>query len=87
MAKLEFNAENLERMAHVQTLIERAVLPFRENTEAAIVVFALIRVARFLLNLYPEKVRAELLEIISLYLKDEARVVEAPSSLRRFLLQ
>lgn len=49
---------DVERMNYVQQQIEKAVLPFRENTEAAIVASALIRVARILIERYnPESVK------------------------------
>lgn len=73
--KLEFNAENAARTQFIQDKIARAVLPFRENTEAALVVIALVRCARILLDLYPAKARGELLEVITLYLTGETPMV------------
>lgn len=46
-----------DRMKHIEGEIARAVLPYRENTEAFIVVCALVRVARLLLQRYPMKTR------------------------------
>lgn len=73
--KLEFNPENAARTQFIQDKIARAVLPFRENTEAALVVIALVRCARILLDLYPAKARGELLEVITLYLTGETPMV------------
>lgn len=77
--KLEFNEENAARTQWIQDKIARAVLPFRENTEAAIVVLALIRCARILLDLYPKQARADLLEVIVLYLTGSTpAVIDTP---------
>lgn len=81
MSKLEFSKANVDRMVHVQEQIERAVLPFRENTEAAIVVLALMRVARKLLDLYSAKTRGELRDVIDLYLSGDAPApIHTPTS-------
>ena len=64
----EPTSTEIDRMAFIQREVEKAVIPYRENTEAAIVVGALMRVARILLDLYPEGLRAELVEAASAYL-------------------
>lgn len=70
MGVLDFNTEAGEQMRKVQAVITAAVIPFRENTEAAIVVFALVRCARILLSLYPEKVRLELVSVLCDFLEN-----------------
>lgn len=63
MAVKDINTpENIARMTHIKKEIERVVLKYRENTEAAIVAGACIQIARTLLSLYPERLRKELTE-------------------------
>lgn len=52
---LSFRDDDAAQMRRVQRAIIQAVLPFKANTEAALVVFALARCARTMLRLYPEK--------------------------------
>lgn len=76
------DAADTERMHFMQSEIAKAILPYRENTEAAIVVMALMRVARILLRLYPEPVRGELLSACVAYLQGKGvEAVEAKSPL------
>lgn len=51
-----------DQMRKVENEISKACHPFKDNTEAMIVVFALIRVACQLLNLYKPHTRAEIVE-------------------------
>lgn len=55
-------AEDVRRMGEVQQHVVRAIASYRENTEAAIVAGALLRIVRYLYSLYPERTRNELLE-------------------------
>lgn len=71
MAKLEMNKENLERMAFLEGEIRKAIVPYRDNTEAAIAVFALVRVAKALLGLYPPATRGAIVDVAQLYLMDD----------------
>jgi len=88
---LEFNAENLERMKHVQREVTKSILPYRENTEAALVVLALVGAVKILLDLYNPQARAELVEVIVAFLANDRRatptIVDAESKgfLSRFL--
>lgn len=87
---LEFSSENLDRMKHVQAEIAKAILPYRENTEAALVILALVGAVKILLDLYNPNARAELSEVIVAFLVNDkrSRVVAAPetkSLLSRFL--
>lgn len=54
--------DSVDRMKHIDTQVARAVAPFRENTEAMIVIFSLVRVARKLLDLYPPHTRLEIIQ-------------------------
>lgn len=66
--------ESKVRMRQVDVEVAKAVVQFRENTEAAIVVFALTRVAKQLLDKYPPNTRRTLLqEVIIPYLYGEHR--------------
>ena len=87
---LEFSAENLARMKHVQGKITRSILPFRENTEAALVILALVGCVKILLDLYNPAARGELVEVIIAFLGNDSRIVPAAvadtkSFLSRFL--
>jgi hypothetical protein len=54
-------AEQVKQMKAVREAVERAVLPFRENTEAAVIAGACAQVAKLLIQQYPQKAEAELL--------------------------
>jgi hypothetical protein len=76
----------LDQMNFIQSVIEKAILPYRTNTEAAIVCGALMRVARILLELYPEGLRAELVKASCAFLErrdlDQAeRIFQIPRRL------
>jgi len=57
MGLMDFkNAENFAQLQAVERTAWSALAPFRNGrTEAILVVFALLRIARRLLELYPEK--------------------------------
>lgn len=65
------DAADTERMHFMQAEIVKAILPYRENTEAAIVVMALIRTARMLARLYPPATGDDLLNACCAYLKGQ----------------
>lgn len=69
MADIKFDDATFTAMKEVEAALTKAVLPFREKTEAALVAFALIRMARVLLRVYPPKVQKELLPVILTYLQ------------------
>lgn len=88
---LEFSAENLKRMKFVQREITRAILPYRENTEAALVILALVGAVKILLDLYNPNARAELVEVVVAFLANDKRaktIVDpgAKSFLSKFLI-
>lgn len=72
MGVLNFTDEDFRAMRAVQSVLIAALLPFRAKTEAALVVFALVRCARVMLRLYPEKTQRELLTAIVPYLQGQA---------------
>lgn len=76
MALLEFNDERFNEMRAVQKEVVLALMPFKERTEAALVVFALIRAARVMLRLYPKKAQRELLEAVIPYLEGKTTMPE-----------
>lgn len=85
---LKFDKEQSDRMLFLQAEIEKTLAPYRENTEAGIAVFALVRCAKKLLELYPDATRADLTEVIIYFLlgaKEAPRpmVVEMAEALRR----
>lgn len=88
--QLEFNAENLEQMQHVQRQITKAILPYRDNTEAALVILALVGAAKILLDLYNPQSRAELAEVITAHLVNDSRIIggdaKTKTLLSRFLM-
>lgn len=65
-----------ERMTFIQTEIEKAILPYRENTEAVLVVGALMRVARILLGLYKPDLRQGFISACSAYLQGKQTLGE-----------
>lgn len=67
---------DVDRMNHVQKEIERAVLPYRENTEAAIVASALIRVARILIDRYNPEAQRQLTIAAVAYLERREVTIE-----------
>jgi len=66
---LQFRDVDVEVQRDVQAAIVKAVLPFRERVEAAIIVFALITAARTLLRLYPKQTQQELLDALVPFLE------------------
>jgi hypothetical protein len=63
------SGEAAERMQFIRAQVERTILPYRENTEAALVAGALVQIARVLFELYPEKTRTQLLTGAVAYLQ------------------
>lgn len=80
--------EDLDRMKYIREQIEKAVLPYRHNTEAALVCGALFQVARTLLLLYPEATREDLLKGAIAFLKGEdLDAPDVPGGTRGRILQ
>lgn len=66
---IKFDDETFRAMKEVEEVLTKAVMPFREKTEAALVAFALIRMTRVLLRVYPVKVQKELMPVVLTYLQ------------------
>jgi len=63
---------DIDRMIYIEGRIEQVLLEFRSNTEALLVMFALVRLARRLLRLYNADTRNQLAKPLSQYLTVEA---------------
>jgi hypothetical protein len=83
---LQFREEDFDRMQEVQTRVVRTLLPFRENTEAGLIVFALVRCARTLLRCYPEETRKQLTRLCVDFLEGRTAPRDNPES-RLLILQ
>lgn len=69
---LKFDAETMEQMKRVENTIAQALIPIRNSRiEGMIVVFALVRVARQLLVLYPKKARTQLVPVLTAFLEEK----------------
>lgn len=77
---IQFREIDARLMKQAEQVLVRALMPFRENTEASLIVFALMRCARVLLRLYPEATRKELTRVCVGYLegKTEEQVIVPP---------
>lgn len=82
---IEFKPEDFARMKNAQGEIVKAIVPYSENTEAALVIFALCRCAKIMLDLYPPAKRAALVEVIVGFLQGDDRV-KKPTGLDNFFL-
>lgn len=81
---ISFQPEDAARMEHIQKELVRLLLRYRENTEAALAVFALVRSAKTMLGFYPPATQKWLLEVITAFLNggpappgadDESRIL------------
>jgi len=73
--------EDFARMAFIENEVAKKLMTYRENTEASLVIFALLRCARRLLRLYPLAKQEELLTAIVPFMRGDA----VPGS--KFLVQ
>lgn len=85
-----FTPENLAQMRKVQGRLVDTLLPFRQHTESALMVFALIRCARALVRLYPKGTRDMLIRLMCDYLQGrrtpaDVRDHEAPDPAARLI--
>lgn len=71
MAAIKGTPAELRQMARVKGAVTVVLLPFRQNTEAAIVVGALLQICKILLRLYPARTRDELILGAVTFLKDD----------------
>lgn len=67
---------DVDRMNFLEAEITKAILPYRENTEAAIVVAALMRCARKLIDRYNPVAKKQLTEVTVAYLERRLVVVD-----------
>jgi hypothetical protein len=72
---------DVDQMNHIQREVERVLLQYRENTEAAIVVSALMRCARILIRQYPERAQKDLLTVTIAFLRGDDVEVEGENTL------
>lgn len=81
---MEFGAQELEQMKRVENAVATAITPFRNGrTEAGLIVFALVRVARVILRTYSPKTQADLIPVLVRFI--EARGDDAGGD--RIILQ
>ena len=69
---MDFSNEDQAQIAAMQRALAVALLPYRQNTQAALAVIALVRCARTLIRLYPNETREALTEASRRYLAGEA---------------
>jgi hypothetical protein len=77
---IKFGNEEFQQMTKLEREIEKALLPFRENTEAALAIFACCRAARRLLSLYPDWTQMELLQAIIPFVRGEKSMDDADAA-------
>jgi gluconate kinase len=80
MPKLTGSLEDMQQMNKLQEVIEQAIIPYRDNTEAIVVVGALMRVARILLRLYKPDLRLGFQSAAVAYLQGKATIDEEPDN-------
>lgn len=81
---IKFEQVDLERMLFVQAEIAKTILPYRQNTEASLVIFALVRCAKILLDLYPPETREQLAEVVIYFLRGGKDNPELVAGLEKF---
>lgn len=75
-----YKSEHFEQMKRVQGDVVRVLLPFREKTESALIVFALARIARTLLRLYPDDTRQVLTRAVIAFLEGRTTSPDDPEA-------
>lgn len=79
---MEFGAEELERMKQIENVVAKSIATFRNGrTEAGLIVFALVRVARVVLRMYPPKTQADLIPVLVRFLEDRGDNADAGEGL------
>lgn len=76
-------ADDVEQIKRVEAEVIRALAPFRENTDPALALFALIRCARMLLRSCPPDSHRQLLPVIRAFLEGQS----SPEPESRLFLQ
>lgn len=69
---MEFTGADQEQVAKMQRAVAETLRPFRDKTEAALAVAALLRCARTLIRLYPAERAKALAEGAAMYLQGES---------------
>jgi hypothetical protein len=69
------------RMQHIEVEVMKLLTPYRENTEAALVIFAILRIARSLLRLYSAQTQAQLLPVLVAFLEGKEPGTDAATNL------
>lgn len=83
---MNFDHADHDQMKRIQREVETTLQPWQQ-TEAAIVAFALVRVARTFLRLYPERTRQVLLtEVVIPYLRGDTTEPPNQNGASRFLI-
>jgi hypothetical protein len=77
---LTFRQAEIEQMKRIENEVAGLLAKYRDNTEAGIVVFALVRCARTLLRLYPESTEQQLARVVADFLEDRAAPRDDPEA-------
>lgn len=80
---LRFEQADADRMTFLENKISKTIAPYRENTEAALAIFALVRCARVLLQLYPLHVQVALIDTLHAFLRGETKQPGAEPSVHQ----
>lgn len=77
-----FKLEDFNEMKKVEQAVFGSLTPYRNGrTEGALVVIALLRVARMILRLYPEDTQRTLLPLLIAFLRGDEEMPGAPSKM------
>lgn len=63
--------DNARQMKTIETRVSRMLVEYRSNTEAALIAFVGVRIARTMLRLYPKPTEAELRRLCVAFLNGE----------------
>lgn len=74
------DSADVEQLKRIEAEIVRAILPFRQTTEAAIVICALVRIARGMLNQYTGNMKLVLRDRTVDFLKERRLPADDPAS-------
>lgn len=78
---LKFDSQDYRQMAKVQDDIKQLLLrEYAGNTEVALIIFALVRLAREFLYMYPGRMQTFLLQAVLPFLRSETKPEGAPKT-------
>lgn len=77
---LTFTPDDRKQMERIERQVSDTLRPYRQSTEGALVVFALLRIARVLLRLYPEPTQGQLIRLGVDFLEGQHAPRDAPGS-------